>query len=244
MRKLNNKKDNKLNKGGLYIAICCFALVAAAIGYAGRETKNPSEKLPQQTPSTQSEQNKNSTNQTRFDSTTFNKNSNNEVIVIPEKNETKKSTQKKATDITVAKNVEVVDDKKFIVPIEGDILIAYSGDKLIYNTLLSDWRTHNGIDISCDENSAIYASSDGKIIDIFENSMGKSVKIDHENGYESVYSNLSDEIEVKIGDNVKAGDLLAKIGNTQTSDFTQKPHLHFEILYNNKYVDPQEMFDK
>ena len=76
------------------------------------------------------------------------------------------------------------------------------------------------------------------VSEVYEGSLGKTVKIDHQNGYQTIYANLSDQIEVISGDDIKAGDLIGKVGETAVADFTTEPHLHFEILQNNEFVNP------
>jgi len=56
----------------------------------------------------------------------------------------------------------------------------------------------------------------------------------------AVTGDASDQIEVISGDKLTKGDLIAKAGNSSVGDFTDKPHLHFEILLNDKYVNPED----
>ena len=45
----------------------------------------------------------------------------------------------------------------FVQPVDGQITQVYSGDELVYNETLKDWRTHNGVDIACAEDAAVSA---------------------------------------------------------------------------------------
>ncbi len=248
---MNNKKSPKTSKGGIYIAVCCFAVLAAAIGYAGRNNINSSKTKPEDISSTEIVS-KNTTPSQDFDNSVLKSNQEDKIeITVNESdsvNVSKKTevvVEEDKEDIMTSKKVETSDNtNKFIMPVEGTVVCAFSGDELIFNKYLSDWRTHNGIDISCEKDSAIYASADGIVSEILDNSMGKSVLIDHENGYVSVYSNLSEEIEVKAGESIKSGDLIGKVSDTNASDFTNEHHLHFEILYEDKYVDPGELLSQ
>ena len=49
---MKNKKNTNSSKGGIYIAVCCFAVLAAAIGYAGRSNNNSSQPKPEYSSST------------------------------------------------------------------------------------------------------------------------------------------------------------------------------------------------
>lgn len=99
---------------------------------------------------------------------------------------------------------------------------------------------HSGVDISVDEGTDITAIYDGKVTEVSENNTGgKYIEIEHPNGYISYYGHLSSS-EVQIGDDVSKGDVIAKSGNTGV---TTGPHLHFELKYNDRAVDPAEFFD-
>lgn len=238
---MNNKKTNN-SKGGLYIAVCCFAVLAAAIGYAGRNNNNSS----QSKPSDISVTDKASNDASQSNKPTQAPVSKVEMSVedyVPKQEasrENEAATAKKAVE--ASKSAEAY-DVKFHMPVDGKVCCAFSGDELIYNKFLSDWRSHNGVDISCDKDSAVYSSADGIVTEILDNSMGKSVKVEHNNGYMSVYSNLSEDIAVKAGDELKSGSLIGKISDSNPSDFTKDYHLHFEIIHNDKYVDPMELIE-
>lgn len=242
-------KNNNTSKGGIYIAVCCFAVLAAAIGYAGRSNQNSSPAKPDEISSTDIVSKNTSPSldiKSEFEANT-------DSVEITIKDYQNDSVSNKTEDVVKDENLgvpasttaEVLDEEpEFLMPVEGTIVCAFSNNELIYNKYLSDWRSHNGIDISCEKDSAIYASADGIVSEILDNSMGKSVLIDHENGYVSVYSNMSEEIEVKSGDKLVAGDLIGKVSDINPSDFTQDYHLHFEILYEDEYVNPQELLNK
>lgn len=236
---MKNKRPSKFEKGGLYIALCCFAVIAAVVGYAGSKKDNTNnsvkkpiltEEISKATPAADSLKGK-VTLEVKDEP--------------PEKKETPpvqkqpEKTAENSESVSVSKNVKL-EVPVFKTPVKGKTAYEFTGDKLVYNEALSDWRTHNGIDILCDKNAAVHAAADGIVSEVFESAQGKSIKIDHTNGYVSVYSNLSDTIEVISGDEVKTGDIIAKAGDSSVADFTADPHLHFEILLNGEYVDPAE----
>ncbi|MCG8123970.1 MAG: M23 family metallopeptidase, partial [Candidatus Thiodiazotropha taylori] len=63
---------------------------------------------------------------------------------------------------------------------------------------------------------------------------GKLVEINHGKGYITRYGHNA-EILVEIGDRVKQGEVVAKMGSTGRST---GPHVHFEVVRNGKIVDP------
>jgi Membrane proteins related to metalloendopeptidases len=114
-------------------------------------------------------------------------------------------------------------------------------DAIIYyeNTYLQN----NGIDYGKEKAFNILAILPGKVISVTEDEItGKTIKIEHENNIISVYQSLS-ETKVKVDDTIKQGDLIGISGsNAIGSDLGN--HLHFELIKNNIYVNPEEYFGK
>lgn len=71
-------------------------------------------------------------------------------------------------------------------------------------------------------------------------SYGNFIKLEHNNGYQTLYAHL-DTVNVKVGDRVKKGDILGIMGNTGNS---YGAHLHFEVWKNNVRINPYEYLDK
>jgi len=97
-------------------------------------------------------------------------------------------------------------------------------------------RFHNGIDFSAPEGTKIQATGDGIVKKVEKKSTGYglNIKIDHGYGYETLYAHLN-EILVKEGQKVKKGEVIGLIGDTGSST---APHLHYEVHYQNKAVNP------
>lgn len=96
-------------------------------------------------------------------------------------------------------------------------------------------RNHNGIDIAATPGTPIYAPAMGTVtFSATKNGYGNYITIDHGNGYVTTYAHMT-ERKVSEGMVVKQGDLIGTVGSTGR---VTGPHLHFEILYNGKYVDP------
>ncbi|BBI31812.1 M23 family metallopeptidase [Cohnella abietis] len=94
---------------------------------------------------------------------------------------------------------------------------------------------HAGVDISGDTGDPIYAAGDGKVKESgFNRTRGNYIIITHRNGLESWYMHLS-QIGVKIGDQLKRGDIIGKMGNSGRSTGT---HLHFQIVVSEEPVNP------
>ncbi len=102
-------------------------------------------------------------------------------------------------------------------------------------------KFHNGLDIAADMGTDIVACASGKVIMAeFTRGYGRVVKIDHGRGIVTVYGHAS-KLLVKVGDTVKKGDIIAKVGSSGRST---GPHLHFELLLYNTPVDPLQYLDQ
>lgn len=100
--------------------------------------------------------------------------------------------------------------------------------------------THHGIDIAVPVGTSVRASASGKVIfSGTQSGYGKIVILDHGNGVTTRYGHNS-KLLVSVGDRVDAGDRIALSGNTGRST---GPHLHFEIRFNGRSVNPLNYLD-
>lgn len=157
---------------------------------------------------------------------------------------TSKVTENKIEEASVTEEkkeekVEETKDPVFIVPVEGEIIREFAKDKLVYSETLGEWITHNGIDIKADKTSVVKAAASGKV-SVIKNDprYGLTVCIEHENGFKTVYANLLTAEFVTEGEVVESGQTIGTVGNTATFEILDEPHLHFELIKNNEYLDP------
>lgn len=156
---------------------------------------------------------------------------------------TNKTVETKAQEVEKKEEPkkEEIKDPTFIKPVEGDIIKEFASENLIYSETLKEWITHNGIDIRAEKTTVVKASGDGTIKSIKNDPRyGTTIVIEHTNGYVSVYSNLLTAEFVKEGEKVKQGQTIGTVGNTAAFEIADEPHLHFEILKDNKYLNPSE----
>jgi len=97
-------------------------------------------------------------------------------------------------------------------------------------------KMHKGMDFTSPKGTPIYATGNGKVIraDSRATGFGKHIRIDHGFGYVTLYAHLS-KYNVKKGKKVKRGDLIGYVGSTGRS---QAPHLHYEVRYNKRAINP------
>lgn len=99
---------------------------------------------------------------------------------------------------------------------------------------------HEGLDIGADYGADIKAAASGKVILAARYSgFGRAVIIDHGHGISTLYGHAS-KLLVKVGQIVKKGDVIAKVGSSGRST---GPHLHFQVLLYNTPVDPLQYLD-
>ena len=131
--------------------------------------------------------------------------------------------------------------QSFIMPVNGDISFEYAMDRLVYSKTLEQWRVHPGIDIAADRGTPVKAVADGVISDVRNDKFyGISVVIDHGDGLKTLYRNLASDEIVAVNQKVKQGEIIGSIGNTAMDESSEQPHLHFEVLVNDKNADPTD----
>ena len=138
--------------------------------------------------------------------------------------------------------IETAENKNlsFSMPVEGEIVKDFAQDNLIYSNTLEEWTTHTGIDIKADKTTVVKSAEAGMVKTIKNDPRyGLTIVIEHENGFQTVYSNLLTSEFVVEGENVEKGQSLGTVGNTAAFEIADEPHLHFEILKDSVQVDPK-----
>jgi len=127
---------------------------------------------------------------------------------------------------------------------EVNLLKGYSNSALQYNSTLKLWQAHKAIDFSAEEGTDVLAVMDGKVKEVTYNYMlGNIVKLDVGGGIVVVYASLQSDVPVKVGDTVKKGSVIGKVGTTAKSEASDGPHLHLEVWLNDQNVDPNLYLD-
>jgi murein DD-endopeptidase MepM/ murein hydrolase activator NlpD len=119
-------------------------------------------------------------------------------------------------------------------PVAGDGEIV-SGFGVRIDPFLGRPAMHTGLDFRAEVGDPIEATAGGTVtVAGWSGGYGKMVEIDHGNGLATRYGHMS-EIEVKIGQQIRSGQVLGKVG---TSGRSTGPHLHYETRINGEAVDP------
>lgn len=125
----------------------------------------------------------------------------------------------------------------FALPAEGKVMAVYSGDDLVYQGTLDDWRTHNGIDIAAAADSAVTAAAAGTVSAVYTDAVWGTVVEQTSGGLLLRYVGLAAEVAVEQGDTLALGQTIGRVGAIPCEG-DMGPHLHFEVLENGLYKDP------
>jgi murein DD-endopeptidase MepM/ murein hydrolase activator NlpD len=110
-----------------------------------------------------------------------------------------------------------------------------------YREFRGTYGFHYGLDLGVGYGTPVHATKDGTVISAgWEGSFGLAVEIAHDAGYSTLYAHNS-VLRVKVGDRVKAGDVIALSGSTGNST---GPHVHYEIHLYGTPVDPLRYIDE
>ena len=121
-------------------------------------------------------------------------------------------------------------------PIDGARLS--SGFGMRKHPIRGYMKKHQGVDFAAPKGTPIYAAGDG-VIEMKQRykGYGKYIRIRHANGYKTAYGHMS-KFNKTPGGRVKQGKIIGYVGTTGRST---GPHLHYEIIKNNKRINPQKL---
>lgn len=122
-----------------------------------------------------------------------------------------------------------------LLDIQPKHLVAGYGNR--FSSTIKLIHCHTGIDFTVEKNTPVYASGNGYIHSVIHGynwGKGNQVIINHGYGYTSVYNHL-EKINVFLNQMIKRGQQLGTVGNTGSSVVA---HLHYEILYHGKHINP------
>ena len=114
-----------------------------------------------------------------------------------------------------------------------------SGYGYRYDPFTNKKKLHEGDDFSAKRGTEVISTADGIVkTSRYYGSFGNYIEIDHGNGYVTCYGHLHKR-NVKKGQKVERGQLIGQVGNTGRSTAS---HLHYEIRYKNKTLDPSDFY--
>src|SRR5437016_5635858 len=122
-------------------------------------------------------------------------------------------------------------------PLAGAVITHYFANPE-YQIWCGCWRPHTGIDLAAPYGSPVMAADSGQVIwtGWDWSGLGWAVKINHGHYIATIYGHLARFI-VSKGQNVTKGQIIGNEGSTGAST---GPHVHFMVLYNNSWVNPDD----
>lgn len=158
----------------------------------------------------------------------------------PEQSDTPTDSTPNDTDVNALPS-------RFLLPVSGVMQKKHSAEVQVFSDTMGDYRVHLGIDIGTVAGASVSAMADGVISQIWEDvSMGQCIAVAHSGGAYTIYKNLSATLpdHVKVGAAVKAGDVIATVGESAMVEVCDEPHLHLEMTVNGLQVDPTDYLDE
>jgi murein DD-endopeptidase MepM/ murein hydrolase activator NlpD len=121
-------------------------------------------------------------------------------------------------------------------PVIGEVEFT-SGFGVRSDPFLGRPAMHTGLDFRAAMGDPVRATANGKVVSSgWAGGYGRMVEVDHGNGLSTRYGHLS-EINVKVGDVIRIGQVIGAVGSTGRST---GPHLHYETRIDGDAVDPQK----
>ena len=128
---------------------------------------------------------------------------------------------------------------KVAPPVDGEVIFGFAIDKLLYSVTLDQWTTHPAVDIAAKEGTPVKCAFSGTVESVKkDDTLGFSVRVQHPNGRTTLYANLGEDVRVKEGDRVSAGDVIGTVGTSAISECALSPHLHFAVFVDGTPKDP------
>ena len=107
-----------------------------------------------------------------------------------------------------------------------------------------DWRVHDGLDIGAEAGAKVSAAADGTVYTVYnDETMGMTVVIRHDGGYITKYASLAEDVSVKAGDKVTAGQVIGAVGSTALLENAVGDHLHFSVTCNGELMNPKDFLN-
>ena len=162
-----------------------------------------------------------------------------ETIIVPATEiTTKPESAESVTEEITTRSAPVV----YSLPLGTDIGNDYSCGVPVYNDIMNDWRTHDGVDFNGGYGDGVRAVADGVVTDVYDDPvMGSTVVVDHGGGVVATYSGVIASEDIRRGVFVDACDKLGELTAIPCETDSEFPHLHFEIAVNGEICDPLEV---
>lgn len=166
-----------------------------------------------------------------------------EIVTEADTLPTTQTVSEAATDMPTEQPSEAPTHQSVPPLSDFSILNPFSNGELVKSETTGTWQTHNGVDLSCETGSDVFAIDTGTIKEVCNDALwGYTVTIDHDNGVVSRYCGLDGSVEVREGDTVQSGQKIGVTGKIPDIESALEPHLHLEVQKSGVYADPTAYF--
>jgi murein DD-endopeptidase MepM/ murein hydrolase activator NlpD len=158
-----------------------------------------------------------------------------EIIGVKKVDEANPITRAQLAKITSSERIHMLRLVPNGSPLKKTKITAKFGYRI--HPITKKRKFHRGIDLKAKRRTPIYVTADGVVRFVQsknKGAFGRVVIVSHNYGFETVYAHLY-KTKVKVGDVVKKGDLIALSGNSGRST---GPHLHYEVKYASRVLNP------
>ena len=135
---------------------------------------------------------------------------------------------------------------RWVWPLEGEIVGAFSPNEPVWSATLGQWQTHPGLDIAGCPGEAVYACADGTVQDAWNDRLwGNVIVIGHPDGYQSTYAGVNTLKLAEPGSAVVAGQVISAVGGADAiaCEAGMAAHIHFELALDGRPVDIGTLID-
>ena len=125
-----------------------------------------------------------------------------------------------------------------VAPVETITILNDYG--FYHNKTLNSYYEHAGIDFTATAGTEVMAVESGTIESIYKDDilLGTEIVVDHGDGLKTVYRFVTEAENLKVGDKVEKGEIIATVAEATGNEYKDGAHLHFEIVQDGKAIDP------
>ena len=146
--------------------------------------------------------------------------------------------QKDAVDLFFEEGMEI------LWPVEGNVVLNYSADHLIYHATLDQFRTHDAIAIAAEAGTEVVAAADGVVASIEESvQTGVTITTAIGNDYYLVYGQL-EASDLKVGDSVSQGEVIGTIAKVSRFYSKEGDNLYFQARCGEETLNPMSLLGR
>ena len=174
--------------------------------------------------------------------TDIDKRENKEISKVTKNKKSKENSDNKSKETTTVMKTNEGDkfdaEKGLLWPVKGDIILKYSENNTVFFKTLAEYKSNPAIVIASKEGTEVKAAADGTVVDIGENDeYGKTLTVDIGSDYKIIYGQI-DNISVSKGQQIKEGDVIAKIAKPTKYYSEEGDNMYFQVEEKGAFVDP------